>query len=173
MRGNEELPAPAGAGALFGAGLRSRPEARPKVSRFPEAAHGTIIADDVGVYFVTISVADWLPVFVSDGACRILSDSLNFCHSRGHPTSSQPWDGCGPSENDSRKPARARGSTRNGTRRAPRCDPEAHRTRAFCSFAAASIPLLTSLRRGQLPALTRQFSRVTERDLLGLAHQVM
>jgi len=38
------------------------------------------IADDVGVYFVTMSVVDWLPVFVSEGACRILTDSLNFCH---------------------------------------------------------------------------------------------
>jgi len=40
------------------------------------------IADDVGVYFVTMSVVDWLPVFVSEGACRILADSLNFCHER-------------------------------------------------------------------------------------------
>jgi len=31
------------------------------------------IADDVGVYFVTMSVVDWLPVFVSEGACRIFS----------------------------------------------------------------------------------------------------
>jgi putative transposase len=38
------------------------------------------IADDVGIYFVTMSVVDWLPVFVSEGACRILTDSLNFCH---------------------------------------------------------------------------------------------
>jgi putative transposase len=40
------------------------------------------IADDVGIYFVTMSVVDWLPVFVSKGACRILTDSLNFCHER-------------------------------------------------------------------------------------------
>jgi hypothetical protein len=38
------------------------------------------IADDVGVYFLTMSVVDWLPVFVSQGACQILTDSLNFCH---------------------------------------------------------------------------------------------
>jgi hypothetical protein len=38
------------------------------------------IADDVGIYFVTMSVVDWLPVFVSEGACQILTDSLNFCH---------------------------------------------------------------------------------------------
>jgi REP element-mobilizing transposase RayT len=40
------------------------------------------IADDVGVYFVTMSLVDWLPVFVSEGACRILTESLNFCHER-------------------------------------------------------------------------------------------
>jgi putative transposase len=31
---------------------------------------------------VTMSVIDWLPVFVSEGACPILSDSLNYCHER-------------------------------------------------------------------------------------------
>ena len=36
------------------------------------------ITDDAGIYYVTMSVVDWLPVFVSDGACRILADSLNF-----------------------------------------------------------------------------------------------
>jgi putative transposase len=40
------------------------------------------IADDVGVYFVTMSVVNCLPVFVSDGACKILTDSMNFCHDR-------------------------------------------------------------------------------------------
>jgi REP element-mobilizing transposase RayT len=29
---------------------------------------------------VTYSVVDWLPVFVSEQACRIITDSLNFCH---------------------------------------------------------------------------------------------
>ena len=27
-----------------------------------------------------MSIVDWLPVFVSEGAWRILADSLNFCH---------------------------------------------------------------------------------------------
>jgi len=40
------------------------------------------IADDIGIYFVTMSVVDWLPVFVSEGASRILTESLNFCHER-------------------------------------------------------------------------------------------
>lgn len=35
---------------------------------------------DGAVYFVTFSVVDWLPVFVSEAACKIASDSLNFCH---------------------------------------------------------------------------------------------
>jgi len=35
---------------------------------------------DGAVFFVTFSVVDWLPVFVSERACRILVDSLNYCH---------------------------------------------------------------------------------------------
>jgi putative transposase len=36
------------------------------------------------VYFVTFSVVDWLPVFVSEAACKIVADSLNFCcHKKG------------------------------------------------------------------------------------------
>jgi hypothetical protein len=38
------------------------------------------IGDDGGIYFVTMSVVDWLPVFISEQTCRILTDSLNFCH---------------------------------------------------------------------------------------------
>jgi putative transposase len=38
------------------------------------------ISSDAAVYFVTYSIVDWLPVFVSEGACRIVTDSLNFCH---------------------------------------------------------------------------------------------
>jgi len=35
---------------------------------------------DGAVYYVTFSVVHWLPVFVSEPACRIISDSLNDCH---------------------------------------------------------------------------------------------
>ncbi len=35
---------------------------------------------DGAVFFVTFSVVDWLPVFLSEAPCRIFSDSLNFCH---------------------------------------------------------------------------------------------
>jgi REP element-mobilizing transposase RayT len=40
------------------------------------------IGDDGVVYFITMSVVDWLPVFVTEAACRVLVDSLNFCHER-------------------------------------------------------------------------------------------
>ncbi len=43
------------------------------------------ISNDGAVCFVTMSIVDWLPVFVSEPACRILSDSLNFCHQRKGP----------------------------------------------------------------------------------------
>ena len=35
---------------------------------------------EAGAYYVTFSIVDWLPVFVSEAACRIVTDSLNFCH---------------------------------------------------------------------------------------------
>jgi len=38
------------------------------------------IRDDWPVYFVTFSVVEWLPVFVTESACRIVTDSLTFCH---------------------------------------------------------------------------------------------
>ena len=39
------------------------------------------IHEDASVYFVTYSVVSWLPVFVEESACRIITDSLSFCHS--------------------------------------------------------------------------------------------
>ena len=42
------------------------------------------ITDDAHVYFVTYSIVEWLPVFVSEKACRIITDSLNFCHQKKH-----------------------------------------------------------------------------------------
>jgi len=35
---------------------------------------------DAAVYYCTFAVANWLPVFVSEPACRIIGDSLRFCH---------------------------------------------------------------------------------------------
>ncbi len=37
------------------------------------------IVDDAYVYFITWSIIEWLPVFVSEAACKIVTDSLNFC----------------------------------------------------------------------------------------------
>src|SRR5919201_1022284 len=36
---------------------------------------------DGAVYFVTFSIVDWLPVFVSEAACKIVTESLDFCAS--------------------------------------------------------------------------------------------
>jgi putative transposase len=40
------------------------------------------ISDDGAVYFVTMSVVEWLPVFISGEPCRILNECLNFCNER-------------------------------------------------------------------------------------------
>jgi putative transposase len=42
------------------------------------------IHSDGAVYFVTYSVVDWLPVFVGEASCRIVTDSLTFCHHHKH-----------------------------------------------------------------------------------------
>jgi REP element-mobilizing transposase RayT len=38
------------------------------------------ISSEAAIYFVTYSIVEWLPVFVSEAACKIVTDSLNFCH---------------------------------------------------------------------------------------------
>jgi REP element-mobilizing transposase RayT len=40
------------------------------------------IAPDGSIYYVTFSVVQWLPVFVSEASCRIVTDSLRFCRER-------------------------------------------------------------------------------------------
>ena len=37
------------------------------------------IVEGVGVYYVTFSVVEWLPVFIDETTCKIIVDSLNFC----------------------------------------------------------------------------------------------
>jgi REP element-mobilizing transposase RayT len=37
------------------------------------------IVEGVGLYFATFTVVDWLPVFISEDPCKIVTDSLNFC----------------------------------------------------------------------------------------------
>ena len=38
------------------------------------------ISEDASLYFVTFSVHQWLPVFVDETACLIVTESLNYCH---------------------------------------------------------------------------------------------
>jgi len=38
------------------------------------------IQPDAAIYFCTFSVVDWLPVFVSERPCQIITESLRFCH---------------------------------------------------------------------------------------------
>jgi putative transposase len=38
------------------------------------------IYENIAVYFLTFSIIDWLPVFISEEPCLIMADSLNFCH---------------------------------------------------------------------------------------------
>ena len=35
---------------------------------------------DGALFYVTFTVVDWLPVFVSEQAFKIVTESLNFCH---------------------------------------------------------------------------------------------
>jgi REP element-mobilizing transposase RayT len=37
------------------------------------------ITSGVGVYYVTFTVVEWLPVFINEDVCKIITDSLNFC----------------------------------------------------------------------------------------------
>jgi REP-associated tyrosine transposase len=38
------------------------------------------IHGEAAVYYLTYSIVDWLPVFVSQPSCTIVTDSLSFCH---------------------------------------------------------------------------------------------
>ena len=40
------------------------------------------IRPDASVYYVTFSIVEWLPVFVSEAASQIVTNSLNFCHEK-------------------------------------------------------------------------------------------
>ncbi len=42
------------------------------------------IYQDHALYFVTFTVVEWLPIFVTEKPCRIVTDSLNFCHEHKH-----------------------------------------------------------------------------------------
>ena len=34
---------------------------------------------DVALYYITFTVVEWLPVFIDETACKIVTDSLNYC----------------------------------------------------------------------------------------------
>ncbi len=38
------------------------------------------IHEDAALYYLTFTIVHWLPVFVSEKPCLIVTDSLNFCH---------------------------------------------------------------------------------------------
>jgi REP element-mobilizing transposase RayT len=37
------------------------------------------IVKDVALYYITFTVVEWLPVFIDETACKIVTDSLNYC----------------------------------------------------------------------------------------------
>ncbi len=42
------------------------------------------IRPEAAVYFLTYSSIDWLPVFIGEKTCGIVTDSLSFCHREKH-----------------------------------------------------------------------------------------
>jgi putative transposase len=42
------------------------------------------IHPEAAVYFVTYSIVEWLPVFIREATCKIVTDSLTFCHGQKH-----------------------------------------------------------------------------------------
>jgi hypothetical protein len=42
------------------------------------------MVEGVGLYYVTFSIIEWLPVFIDETACKIITDSLNFCIQKKH-----------------------------------------------------------------------------------------
>jgi REP element-mobilizing transposase RayT len=38
------------------------------------------IGPEAAVYFLTYSVVEWLPIFISEATCNIVTASLSFCH---------------------------------------------------------------------------------------------
>ena len=38
------------------------------------------IYDDTPLYYLTFTAVHWLPVFVTEESCLIITESLNYCH---------------------------------------------------------------------------------------------
>ncbi len=37
------------------------------------------IVEGIGLYFVTFTIVEWLPVLISEAACKVVTESFNFC----------------------------------------------------------------------------------------------
>jgi putative transposase len=66
---------------MFGKGLRP---CRNVDLRSPPQAYNLHmeryrIVAGVGLYYVTFTTVEWLPVFIDETVCKIITDSLNFC----------------------------------------------------------------------------------------------
>ena len=42
------------------------------------------IVPEAAVYYITYSVVQWLPIFVTQATCKIVTDSLTYCHHHKH-----------------------------------------------------------------------------------------
>lgn len=42
------------------------------------------IVEGVGLYYVTFTVVEWLPIFIDETACQIVTNSFNFCITNKH-----------------------------------------------------------------------------------------
>ncbi len=42
------------------------------------------ITNEASVYYVTYTIVEWLPIFVSQAANQIVTESLTFCHNQKH-----------------------------------------------------------------------------------------
>jgi putative transposase len=42
------------------------------------------ITPEAAVYYLTYSVVEWLPVFISAATCKVVTESLTFCHRQKH-----------------------------------------------------------------------------------------
>lgn len=38
------------------------------------------IQEGAAIYYLTFTVIEWLPVFIAEAPCLIVTDSLNYCH---------------------------------------------------------------------------------------------
>ena len=42
------------------------------------------IVKDVGLYYVTFTIVEWLPIFLDETPCKIITDSFNYCIKNKH-----------------------------------------------------------------------------------------